>query len=158
LDDIKFLAGNGTDICDKDALGSRVVGHAMRTAQSEGVEFFQDPGLTNERVAVGDVIISGDAVLGLAGNRVAYGATEHIDIDTKNAGEQFLVDDLSGRAFIVAVGPVEEAIDGVEKETTAVMPGAVASLVNKDKFGVGESDAAGVQGKAGKAIVIFTGH
>src|SRR5206468_3913677 len=58
----------------------------------------------------------------------------------------------------VAVGPVEEAIDGVEKETTAVMPGAVASLVNKDKFGAGESDAAGVQGKAGKAIVIFAGH
>ncbi len=38
------------------------------------------------------------------------------------------------------------------------MPGAIASLVNKDKFGAGEGDAVGVQRKAGKAIVIFTGH
>src|SRR5438034_11477701 len=68
LDDIKFLAGTSTDICDKDALGSRVVGHAMRTAQSEGVEFFQDPVLTNEGVADGDVIMSGDGVLARGGN------------------------------------------------------------------------------------------
>jgi hypothetical protein len=130
----------------------------MRTAQSERVKFFQHARLTNERVVVRDVIISGDAVLGRAGNRMAYGTTAHIDIDAKNPGEQFLVNNLSGRAFIIAVGPVQETIERVKKETTAVMPEAIASLVNQDKFRAGESDAVCVQGKAGKPIVIFAGH
>ena len=61
--------------------------------RADGVEFLEGVGLADPGIVVGDGIIAGDAVHGLAGDGVAEVGVL-IDVNPDNAGEEALVDEL----------------------------------------------------------------
>ena len=83
----------------------------MRAAQTDGVEFFESVGLANERIVVGNVVIGGRAIGWLADDRMADGATTAIYVETPDAGEEIVGDDLGVAAvFVIAISNIEKAV------------------------------------------------
>ena len=127
----------------------------MGTAQSQAEEFLQHIGLADEGVVIGDKIVGGESAGGLAWRRMTDGAPATIDINPENAGVQAFGDDLVVIAHrIIAVGPVQETIDGMEEHATTMMPDGLVGEVDEDLCGSGHGQSGIVQRVALEAVVV----
>ena len=131
FDQVDFFARTRADVTDENPSAWRVVRHPVRAAETQRVKLLQDPGLSDKRIVVRDEIIRGRAPGRLARNRMADVSPTHVHVDAKHAGEKTLVDDLRRRPLVVTIRPVEKPIEGMEEHPAAVVPYAVACLIDQ---------------------------
>ena len=90
---------------------------------------------------------------------MADGTAAAIDIHAEDAGVEAFVDDLVVvTAGVIAIGPVEEAVFGVEEHAAAVVPDGLVGEVDENGNGGGGGDAVRIKGVAFETVVVGVGE
>ena len=147
LDEIHFLDGVLADVAKPGLVAGGVMGHAMRTAQTDGPKFLQDaaPGV-EPGIVIRDEIIAAvtgrraeTTGLGLAADGMAPGRVL-IDIQAQHAGEQSTIELLSCvvivvRVAFIAIAQIEKAVRAKE-HAAAVVIEVMVELIDQHQFGI----------------------